>query len=256
MADPTTHAQALADLVTQHGYDGIELDYEHLWSSADRPGFVALVAQVAAALHAQGKLLSLALPAMDHDDGNNAYDYVALQQSADVLHLMGYDFHWLGGPHLGPLAPLGWVSDVVTRVETSGAPAKYVLGVANYAIGDGWYSTAVDAVEKCGAGYFAPDRPHAHLLARPSRGGLGAALHHGSQGDLWFEDAVSAGEKAPTWPRRTSWAASVTGRWAARRSGILRRHHRPLPVAAMICRRSVVESAPARSVLVKQVRPR
>ncbi|HEY2744203.1 MAG TPA: hypothetical protein VGL86_06260, partial [Polyangia bacterium] len=46
MSSPTAiaqHAQAVTDLVVQHGYDGIELDYEHLWTAADQAPYVALV---------------------------------------------------------------------------------------------------------------------------------------------------------------------------------------------------------------------
>src|SRR4029077_3196488 len=32
-ANPAAHAQLLVNLVVQHGYDGIELDYEHLWTA-------------------------------------------------------------------------------------------------------------------------------------------------------------------------------------------------------------------------------
>src|SRR5262249_17780310 len=134
MANPSGHAQAIANLVAQHNYDGIELDYEHLWSKSDKPGYTALIQAVAAALHAQGKLLSLAVPALASSSTDNGYDYAALQQSADVLHLMGYDYHWLGGPHLGPIAPKGWIANVLANVQSLGAPQKFVLGVANYGI--------------------------------------------------------------------------------------------------------------------------
>jgi chitinase len=195
IANPTAHAQALAQLVAQHGYDGIELDYEHLWNASDRPGFVALITAVAAQLHAAGKQLSLAIPMIATDDGNNAYDYTALQQNADVLHLMGYDFHWLGGPHLGPLAPKGWVSAALTRVESLGAPGKYVLGVANYAIGNGWYTSAGDAVSQCGSDY-PRDTDHMKTCSLGNYE-AGVAPHcTAPKGDLWFEDAVSFGEKA------------------------------------------------------------
>jgi spore germination protein YaaH len=196
MKDPAGHAQLLLDLVMQHGYDGIELDYEHLWTAGDRPGYTALIQAVAAAMHAHGKLVTLALPALDHDAGDNAYDYVALQQAVDTIHLMGYDFHWLSGPHLGPIAPLGWIRDVVTRVESLGAPGKYVLGVANYGIGSGWYTDAADAVAKCGGSY---SRATDHMLtcSLGNKQDAGSAPHcTTSQGDVWFEDAVSVGEKA------------------------------------------------------------
>src|SRR5579859_3516564 len=147
--NPAAHAQALLQLVTQHGYDGIELDYEHLWSLSDRAPFSALIQAVATAMHQNGKVLTLALPALWHDSSDNGYDYAALQQNADTLHLMGYDYHWLGGPHLGPIAPKGWIDNVGAYVQSLGAPQKYDLGVANYGIGSGWYTTGADAAAQC-----------------------------------------------------------------------------------------------------------
>ncbi|HEX9103646.1 MAG TPA: glycosyl hydrolase family 18 protein, partial [Polyangia bacterium] len=58
------HVQVLVNLAVSHHYDGIELDYEHLWAASDRAGYTALVTQLAAGLHAQGKELSLAVPAL------------------------------------------------------------------------------------------------------------------------------------------------------------------------------------------------
>jgi spore germination protein YaaH len=191
-----THVQQLLAIVTQHGYDGLDLDYEHLWSKSDRPGYVALVTQAAAAFHAQGKTLTLSVPAQDHDDGNNAYDYPSLQAAADVIHLMGYDYHYLGGDHLGPLAPKGWIDAVGARVQGLGAPQKYVLGLANYGVGSGWYTTgAADAVAKCGAGYPTTTE---HMLTCPyGHPEAGLAPHcNTSRGAVWFEDAKSIGEKA------------------------------------------------------------
>ena len=50
MASPAAiaaHVAALTDLVVKHGYDGIELDYEHLWQASDRAPYVALINAVA-----------------------------------------------------------------------------------------------------------------------------------------------------------------------------------------------------------------
>jgi spore germination protein YaaH len=196
MANPARHAQELADLVTRHGYDGLELDYEHLWSKGDRAGFIALVTQVATALHAHGKVVTMALPAMDHDDGNNAYNYTQLQKLVDEIHLMAYDFHSLDGPHLGPLAPLGWVTDVVARVEKLGAPQKYILGLANYGIGKNVYFDSGTIQVLCHNSY---ERQTNHM-ATCSLGhqAAGTAPHcvAPNHGEMWFEDATSLMEKA------------------------------------------------------------
>jgi spore germination protein YaaH len=198
MASPAAiaaHAAAITDLVIKHGYDGIELDYEHLWTAADRAPYVALITAVAASLHAQGKLLTLALPAMDHDEADAAYDYASIQDSADVLHLMAYDFHFLGGDHLGPISPKGWVNDVVTRVQSLGKAGKYSLGLANYGIGSGWYTSAKDAAARCGGPYSSQTDHMATCSYGHQEAGL-APHCTTSQGDVWFEDAASMSEKA------------------------------------------------------------
>jgi spore germination protein YaaH len=190
------HAQTLAAIARDHQYDGLELDYEHLWGASDRAGYVELIKQVAAALHAEGKVLTLALPAMDHDDGQSAYDYTALQASADVLHLMGYDFHYLGGDHLGPLAPKGWIESVAARVQSLGAPQKYVMGLANYGIGPGWYGAAADVLAKCQAGTYSAATDHMLTCPYGARE-AGLAPHCSTPvGTVWFEDGSSIGEKS------------------------------------------------------------
>jgi hypothetical protein len=189
----TAHAQALAALVQQHNYDGIELDYEHLWSAADRAPYVSLVTQTAALLHSAGKVLTLALPAIDQDNGQSAYDYAALNAQVDVMHLMAYDYHFLGGDHLGPLAPEGWVDAVTARAGTTGVPSKYVLGVANYAIGPGWYGSVPDAIAKCG-GTYATTTDHMNVCPYGVRT-PGRAPNCASTANLWFEDSGSVTEK-------------------------------------------------------------
>ena len=39
---------------------------------------------------------------MDADHKQSAYDYAQLQPHVDTMHLMAYDFHYMGGDHLGP----------------------------------------------------------------------------------------------------------------------------------------------------------
>jgi spore germination protein YaaH len=190
------HVALLVDLAVKHGYDGLELDYEHLWTAADRAGYVALVQQAAAALHAQNKVLTLAVPAMDHDDGNNAYNYAALAAAADVLHLMGYDYHYLGGDHLGPIAPLGWLDAVAARAASIGPAKKFVLGVANYGLGMGWYTSANDAIGRCGGNYTSVDTHMAHCPYGVRTPGRAPHCTTASQGDVYFEDADSVREKA------------------------------------------------------------
>jgi len=189
------HVQVLVNLAVSRHYDGLELDYEHLWTKEDRPGFTQLVTQLGAALHAQGKQLSLAVPAIDVDYGIDGYDYKALAAAADVIHLMGYDFHGDFSDHLGPLAPLGWIDAVNARVQAAGIGNKFVLGIGNYGVGLGWYAVSADAISMCGANYATTTT---HMQSCPyGVYNAGRSPHcTTSKGDLWFEDGASIAEKA------------------------------------------------------------
>src|SRR3954468_8242013 len=56
----SAHVARIRELVRRHGFDGIDVDYEHL-VAADRPFFTAFVTELAAGLHADRKLLSVTL---------------------------------------------------------------------------------------------------------------------------------------------------------------------------------------------------
>jgi spore germination protein YaaH len=197
-ATMATHVQTLAQLATAHNYDGIEIDYEHLWDAGDRAGYTAFVTQLATALHAEGKELSLAVPAIAVDNGQNGYDYAALVTAgADVIHLMGYDFHGTTTDHLGPLAPVGWIDTVEARVQTLGVSSHFVLGIGNYGVSTGWYANSSDSIQLCGGTYSTTTD---HMESCPYGIYTAGISPHctTSKGDLWFEDANSAAEKAKT----------------------------------------------------------
>ena len=93
------HVAAIVALVQRQGYAGIDIDYEDLLAS-DRSAFTAFITQLADALHAKGKVLSVDLFAKPtsrgYDQRNLAQDYQAIGQVADQVRLMGYDYHWAG----------------------------------------------------------------------------------------------------------------------------------------------------------------
>src|SRR6266568_3809848 len=83
------HIANLVALVQTAGYVGLDVDYEHLWTKADRPGYEAFVTELVAAMHAQGKELSVTIPGLAVPDVDSAYDYVDLAASgADHFHIM------------------------------------------------------------------------------------------------------------------------------------------------------------------------
>lgn len=128
------HVAAIAQLVRQQGFAGIDIDYEELHAT-DRAAFSAFITSLAAALHAEGKILSVAVFAKTTDAGydqrNLAQDYAAIGRAADQVRLMAYDYHWATSPP-GPIAPIRWVREVLRYAKAQIPARKIILGVPLY----------------------------------------------------------------------------------------------------------------------------
>lgn len=95
----------LVALADSAGVDGINMDFEEILGS-DRDTMVLFMRRLSAACRAAGLDLTMATMPLDFA---NAYDFRALADTTDGLFIMGYDFHWRGGPEAGPVSPLfGW----------------------------------------------------------------------------------------------------------------------------------------------------
>jgi spore germination protein YaaH len=154
LADPTTRAQHVATIrafAADGGYDGIDIDYEQFafadgrdtWATT-RPNWVAFIEDLAAALHADGRSLTVSIPPV-YDAGQTdesgfwVYDYGAIVEHVDRIRIMTYDF---SVSQAGPIAPLDWVeSAIVGAIEATGSPDKLVLGLPAY--GRNWPVTTV-----------------------------------------------------------------------------------------------------------------
>lgn len=137
LADPAVTAvniSALVQLAVANGYDGIDLDYENL-AASDRTAFTSFTTQLAAALHAEGKLLTLNVYAKTAEPGDwagpQAEDWWALGQVADQVRIMTYEYHWsTSGP--GPISPVNWVSDVLAFARSTIPSNKIIQGLPLY----------------------------------------------------------------------------------------------------------------------------
>jgi spore germination protein YaaH len=197
------HEQAIVDLVTSKGYDGIDLDYEHL-PDADKAAFSQFAAELGAKLHARGKTLSFAVGGLVNAKYSH-WDYDALSVAADQLHVMGYDYHYLGS-HPGPVAPLGWIQQVLAYIGTvggGGRAGKFVLGLPNYGLaGDdsgvtNWFGSSMDAINLVGGAYAVTTT---HMSVCPLTNGATIAPGRApnatsSKGHLYFDDLASFEEK-------------------------------------------------------------
>jgi spore germination protein YaaH len=138
------HIQNIVDEVVARNYDGIDIDYESLPEST-RPAFSAFIIELAEALHAHGKLLTVAVHAKDCDYcGLGGFqDWSVIGLHADRVRIMTYDYHWRGGG-AGPVAPLYWVESVAEYARTIIPPEKIFIGVPFY--GYDWPSNGGSAI--------------------------------------------------------------------------------------------------------------
>ena len=135
--DPARRAQHIEDilaLIRDNDFDGIDIDYESLYPE-DRDDFSLFIEELSEALHAEGKLLSIAVHAKTDDagawSGPAAQDWARLGAAVDAFKIMTYDYH-SGGSEAGPIAPLDWVDDVLIYAATVVPPEKTFMGVPFY----------------------------------------------------------------------------------------------------------------------------
>ncbi|MEA2448968.1 MAG: hypothetical protein QOG63_900 [Thermoleophilaceae bacterium] len=139
MNDPALREQwlaAMVDLVDQHGYDGLNLDFEK-GRAADRDGYTSFIGELASRLHARGKLLSVAVSAKTADVPNHPrstfFDYAALAQRADWVFVMAWGIHWQTSTP-GALDDIRWLQNVVSYVGGLPNSSRFVLGTALYGL--------------------------------------------------------------------------------------------------------------------------
>ncbi len=187
---------AIVALVQRHDYAGVDIDYENL-HAGDRLAFSTFVRDLAAALHAHGKLLSVAVFAKTSNAGtdprNLAQDYAAIGRVADQVRLMGYDYHWATSPP-GPVAPVGWIRAVLRYAKTQIPASKIILGIPLYGYDwSGGHGTAISWLQalRLSRQYHAPPRYNTTSQA-PWFSYTDAAGHKHT---VWFENAASTRAK-------------------------------------------------------------
>lgn len=140
LLNPALRTQAISTLVSlaqRDGYPGFNIDFEML-NNGDELGLNAFIAQLAAAMHQIGKKVIVAVgPRTSNLNAYHVYDYQSLGQSADAIVLMTYDHHD-NTSAAGPVAPIGWVDQVVQYALTQMPAQKILVGLAAY--GYNWSS--------------------------------------------------------------------------------------------------------------------
>jgi len=150
MYDPDRRAAHIAALVNEtltYDYDGIDIDYESLNGSNDRYAFSLFIEELAAALHDQGKLLSIAVHPKTSEpgswDGPKAQNWKRIGAAVDRFRVMTYGYHW-GTSEPGPIAPVWWMEDVMAFATSVVPPNRVYIGLHFY--GHDWVGTSSSSV--------------------------------------------------------------------------------------------------------------
>ena len=202
------HVRALVRVVTDGGYDGIDLDYESMnyggtaaQKSTVAKHFVTLARELGAELDAAGKILSITVgPRTASTNWWPVHDYAGLGKVADRFRIMAYDYSYPGGTP-GAIAPLPWVRQVVQYAVGVVPAGRIQLGVPLYA-----YDWSKDAAAADGWGTA---RSLTYTGAEALRASVGAArvwdpatstprfsyTKDGVAHQVWYEDQQSTAEK-------------------------------------------------------------
>lgn len=144
-------ARLLAETAKRDEFVGWQLDFENL-APADKSAYTRFVTRVAAAIHRDHRLLSVAVVVRFSDsypdrskqgfytgEWGAAFDYRGLGRAADLLALMAYDQHTPVTPP-GPVAGYDWVKAAIEYAVHRVPASKLLLGVPLY--GREWVETA------------------------------------------------------------------------------------------------------------------
>jgi spore germination protein YaaH len=121
-------------IVQQHGYEGLNLDLEK-GRGADRSAYTSFVAELASRLHANGKLLSIAVSPKTADVLNHPrssfFDYEALSHHADWIFVMAWGIRWSTSAP-GPQDDLTWMTGVANYAASMPNRGRFILGTQLY----------------------------------------------------------------------------------------------------------------------------
>jgi spore germination protein YaaH/putative cell wall-binding protein len=132
LSSPTARAKLIDQLVQRvnsTGVDGIVIDLEYMQSSTG-PYLTEFMRVLTASLHAQSKLVIIAVMSRTSDTVYPQFNYHDLSQIVDFLHIMTYDY---GMSRPAPIAPLFWMKQILDYTRSQGVDMhKVLLGIPYY----------------------------------------------------------------------------------------------------------------------------
>ena len=128
LADPAGRKRFREELdifLATDKYRGLTLDLEG-FPEEDQPGYRALIAELAADLHARGLKLYVSVPIANPD-----FDYPFMAKQVDGLILMNYDEHYPGGAP-GAIASQEWFTANLEKAIKQIPREKILCAIGNY----------------------------------------------------------------------------------------------------------------------------
>lgn len=124
--------RSLARLARQRGYGGVSIDFEFI-PPQRRNDFVIFLTELKQELG--GLLLHVNVHAKSEDLPDNrivgGYDYRGIGSIADIMAIMTIDYGYPTGPP-DPIAPIGWIEQVLQYALTQLGPQKVQIAFALY----------------------------------------------------------------------------------------------------------------------------
>lgn len=196
------HLQKLLEIVQQHSFSGVDINYEGL-GRENRTNFSYFIAKLTEKFHAQGKLVAVTVESRIANQV--PMDWKVIGQLADEVRLMIYDYHASQTQQPGPIAPLGWVKEVIEYADQLIETEKLVIGLGNY--GYDWIQPEPDIESWQGVGIsfdqavaLAKEKavPIIRVSGIDDRGydigsipTFGYKDEQGKKHSVWFEDEAS-----------------------------------------------------------------
>lgn len=128
----TSYIRALVDEAVKHGYEGYNLDFEHIYLS-DRDAYSHFANMFAFEMKKWGLTTSVDVNVMDGaDNWSKCFDHEVLGTVCDYLVIMAYDEHHATSDKAGSNASFSWVEYNLKKILAVVSPHKVVLGVPFY----------------------------------------------------------------------------------------------------------------------------
>jgi spore germination protein len=199
-------------LLSASGYTGVNIDFESI-PAGDRAAYTSFCTTLYKAMHADGHLVALSIPAMQKDDPTDgwtgAYHLSALGKVTDIVQFMTYDQNGPWGPP-GPVSGLDWVTASIRYAVSVAPSSKVSLGLPAY--GYDWNRTAGtgDSIDwKAIPALLKRTGAKAQWDAESSSPYFRYTASNGAKHVVWYENARSITAKAKLVPAHDLAGVSV-----------------------------------------------